>query len=193
MSEHESFRELIRRARQSDQEVWNELVQRFEPVIRRAAKVRLVDPRLKQARDSGDFCQSILLSLYLRLTTGQYELDTPEAFLKLLSTMVRNKVADYAQKEYAEKRDVHRTGPLGSDAHAAVDPGSSPSQQVEWRELVAKFREKLSPEIRRLAEDRKEGRSWDEIAKEWGESPAALNKRFQRAIDEAEKDLGLDG
>jgi hypothetical protein len=39
MSQDQSFQDLVRRGRASDQEAWTELVRRFEPAIRRAVKV----------------------------------------------------------------------------------------------------------------------------------------------------------
>jgi RNA polymerase sigma factor (sigma-70 family) len=192
MSKDQSFQDLVRRARASDQEAWTELVRRFEPAIRRAVKVRLVDPRLKRARDAEDFCQSIWSSLFVGLAWGQFDFDTPEDLLKVLAAMVRHKVADYTDKEFAQSRDARRTYPLGSNARAAVDRGSSPSQHAALLELIEKLGKQLTPDIRRLAEARKAGQTWDQIAAACGENASTLRQRCNRAMNAAMKKLGLD-
>src|SRR5207253_5181912 len=78
------FRDLIRRVRAGDEAAAAELVQHYEPYIRRAVRVRLVDPRLKRLVDSVDVCQSVLASFFVRAALGQYDLETPEQLLKLL-------------------------------------------------------------------------------------------------------------
>jgi RNA polymerase sigma-70 factor (ECF subfamily) len=52
MAEPASFQDLIRRIRAGDPEAAAELVRRYEPTIRRAVRVRLVDARLGALLDS---------------------------------------------------------------------------------------------------------------------------------------------
>src|SRR6478609_11654481 len=101
MSEGPSFEELMRRVRAGDDEAAALLVRRYESAIRRTIRFRLVDARLRRLCDSMDLCQSILASFFLRAASGQYELDTPEQLIKLLTAMARNKVADEADKQRA--------------------------------------------------------------------------------------------
>ena len=93
-SGNEGFQVLLRRVRAGDGQAAAELVRRYEPAIRRAARVRLVDTRLNRLLDSMDICQSVLASFFVRTALGQYELETPEQLLKLLATMTRNKLAN---------------------------------------------------------------------------------------------------
>ena len=95
-SEPEAFPVLIERVRAGDAEAAAELVRRYEPMVRRAARVRLVDPRLGRVLDSMDICQSVMASFFLRAALGQYELNSPDQLLKLLATMARNKLANQA-------------------------------------------------------------------------------------------------
>ena len=64
-----------------------ELVRHYEPAIRRAVRVRLVDTRLNRLLDSMDICQSVMASFFVRAALGQYELNTPDQLLRLLATM----------------------------------------------------------------------------------------------------------
>ena len=69
-SRPEPFRELIARVRAGDEQAAAELVRRYEPAIRRAARVRLVDTRLNRLLDSMDICQSVLASFFVRAGSG---------------------------------------------------------------------------------------------------------------------------
>jgi hypothetical protein len=53
-----TFRELIDRVRSGDEQAAIDLVRRYEPAIRRAARVRLSVPRLGRLLDSMDIWQS---------------------------------------------------------------------------------------------------------------------------------------
>ena len=73
MSEESAFRDLIRRVRAGDEDAAKEIVRIYEPAIRREARVRLVDPRLRRLFDSMDICQSVFASFFVRAAMGQYE------------------------------------------------------------------------------------------------------------------------
>ena len=55
MSDADDFADLIRRVRSGDAEAAADLVRRFEPLIRREARLRLGDRRLQRAFDDSDF------------------------------------------------------------------------------------------------------------------------------------------
>src|SRR5436305_12736501 len=105
MSEEPSFRDLIARVRGGDERAATDLVRRYEPAIRRAVRFRLTDPRLRRTCDSMDVCQSVLLSFFVRAASGQYDLESPEQLLRLLTTMARNKLLNQARQQHAARRD----------------------------------------------------------------------------------------
>ena len=72
------FAGFIRRIRAGDEQ-GRELVERYEPVIRREVKMRLRDPRLYRRLDWTDICQSVLASFFVRAASGQYDLDQPDS------------------------------------------------------------------------------------------------------------------
>ena len=51
------FAELMARTRSGDQDAAQQLVREYEPEIRRAARLRLTDPKLRRIVDSIDICQ----------------------------------------------------------------------------------------------------------------------------------------
>jgi RNA polymerase sigma factor (sigma-70 family) len=192
MSEPEAFQVLIERVRGGDAEAATELVRRYEPMVRRAARVRLVDLRLARLLDSMDICQSVMASFFVRAALGQYELNSPDQLLRLLATMARNKLANHAHRQRAARRDVRRTEGDGDDAAEVAGRGATPSRQVSARELLDAARARFSDTERRLLEQRQDGANWVDIAAAEGGSPEALRKKLARAVDRVAKEIGLD-
>jgi RNA polymerase sigma-70 factor (ECF subfamily) len=193
MSDEATFRDLIRRVREGDQDAAAELVRRYEPTIRRVARVRLGDTRLQRLLDSTDICQSVFGSFFVRTALGEYDLSTPEQLLNLLVSMSRKKVVDQARRAKAARRDVRRAEEGGVEGQRLAAPGPSPSQEVAGAELLREFRRRMSEEERQLAEERADGLDWSQIAAKRGDSPEALRKRLARAIDRISEELGLEG
>src|SRR5437588_8674896 len=105
------FDDLIRRVRAGDSQAAAELVRLYEPAIRREARVRLVDSRLRRLFDSMDIAQSVFASFFVRAALGQYEIEKPEQLLRLLTSMSRKKLVDHAREQQAAKRDHRRLTP----------------------------------------------------------------------------------
>jgi len=192
MSPERPFHVLVQQVRAGDQASAAELVRRYEPAIRRAVHVRLSDDRLRRLLDSMDVCQSVLASFFVRAALGQYELDTPEQLLRLLTTMARNKLAGQARRQRAKQRDARRIEAAGADEGEFIDPGTSPSEQALRKDLVEEVRRRLPPEVRGLQDLRDQGLEWADIAARVGDSPEALRKRLARAVDEVARELGFD-
>ncbi len=180
MPAESGFDDLMRRVRAGDEAAAADMVRRYEPVIRRVVRIRLVDARLRRVFDSMDICQSVLASFFVRAALGQYELQTPEQLLKLLTQMARNKLADQARRQSARGADERQLD--DPDLRLLASPEPHPSQQVALSELLQKARQRLSGDERRLLELREQGREWAEIAAEVGGTPEALRKRVARAI-----------
>jgi RNA polymerase sigma-70 factor (ECF subfamily) len=168
------------------------LVRSYEPAIRRAARIRLVDTRLQRLLDSMDISQSVFASFFVRAALGQYDLDKPEQLLRLLVNMSRKKLADQARQQGAARRDYRRVNQAERE-RAFVTSLPDPSQQAASKELLEEFRKRLSPEERALAELRTSGQNWNQIATAQGETAEALRKKLARAVDRIAGELGLDG
>jgi RNA polymerase sigma factor (sigma-70 family) len=186
------FQELMQRVRNRDQAAAAELVRRYERHIRRAARFQLVDPRLRRVFDSMDVCQSVLATFFKRAAAGQYELEHADQLIHLLVRIACNKVASEARKQCAQRRDVGRVECAEFLADEQAGTEREPGEQVAQRELVERFRERLSEEEWRLASERANGRGWAEIAAEMGGTPEGLRKRLARAAKRIERQLHLD-
>jgi RNA polymerase sigma factor (sigma-70 family) len=192
MSEDPSFEELIRRVRAWDQVAAAELVRRYEPAIRRAVRVRLAESRLGNLLDSIDICQSVLKSFFVRAAASQYDMESPEQVLKLLTAMARNKLASQARKQYALRRDNRRASAIGEKGSWLIASGDSPSAPTVVRDLQQEVRRRLAPDEWQLLDLKNQGHDWPEIAARLGGNVETLRKKLARAIDRVVDELGLD-
>src|SRR5262249_26937828 len=144
-----TFQDLIDRVRAGDDEAARELVQLYEPAIRRAARIRLADSQLRRLFDSMDIAQSVFGSFFIRAALGQYELHDQEQVLKLLVTMSRKKLADHVRQQRAARRDYRRETVAGAEP---IDARADPRRQAVAKELLQAFRQRLSAEELRLAD-----------------------------------------
>ena len=184
MSEGMAFADFIRRIRAGDDQAARELVQLYEPVIRREVRLRLRDLRLASRFDWTDICQSVMASFFVRAAAGQYDLERPDQLLRLLVVMARHKLTAQVRRHSAERRDYRRLeerDPAYLDQRSAAVP--SPSRLVAGRELLEEFRRRLSEEERRLADLWAQGWEWAEIAARLGGTAGARRKQLARAID----------
>lgn len=194
MSDETSFAELMRRVRAGDHDAAEQLVRTYEPDIRRAIRVRLADSRLKRLLDSMDVCQSILGNFFVRAAAGQFDLESPEQLLKLLVTMARNRLTDWARRGTTERRDGRRDVPLdaiGDSTVALPDGTPTPSAVVANRELLDELQRRLTPEERQIVRWRGDGESWTRIAERLGTQSNAVRMRLVRALDRVSEELKL--
>src|SRR3954454_383646 len=108
MPDPSPFAEVVARVRAGAARAAEELVRRYEPLIRREVRLRLEDRRLARLFDSMDVCQAVLASFFVRAAGGGYELDAPEQLVGLLVKMARNKLAAAARKAPRQRRDHRR-------------------------------------------------------------------------------------
>jgi RNA polymerase sigma-70 factor (ECF subfamily) len=167
------------------------LVRRYEPLIRRAIRLRIEDSRLNRVFDSMDVSQSVLASFFVRAAIGEYDLENPDQLIRLLVAMARNKLASRVRQEHRQQRDVRRVAVLSTrDFAELVDPRPSASEVLSKRELLDRMRAELSEDERRIADLRSEGYGWEEIARELGGSSQARRMQLSRGIDRIVSKLG---
>jgi RNA polymerase sigma-70 factor (ECF subfamily) len=191
MAEEVTFQDLIRRVRHGDQAAADDLVRRYEPAIRRAVRFRLTDPRLRRTCDSMDICQSVLMSFFVRAASGQYDLDTPEQLLRLLTTMARNKLLNQSRKQHTIRRDDRLVGSDISELDPA-DHSPSPAREAEAKELLAEVHRRLTAEELRLVELRNEGLDWATIAAKLGGNAVNLRQKLHRALARLSEQFNLE-
>lgn len=188
----DAFQDLLERVRSGDQDAAAVLVRDYAPEIRRIVRLRLTDMRLRRVLDSLDVCQSVLANFFVRAAAGQFQLETPEQLQKLLAAMARNRVLNHVEHQQAGRRDQRRVS-LDGDEAIKLQPAAqeTPSEIVSAAELLDLASSRMTEEERRLAELRAEGRDWQFIANQIGDSPEALRKKLSRAMDRVIQELGL--
>jgi len=192
VSDSETFLDLLQRVRVGDPSAAADLVQQFEPELRRVIRVCLNDPRLRRVLDSADVCQSVLANFFVRISVGEFDLRQPEQLLHLLIVMARNKVRDKARHQQADCRDQRRIQTQNGQLDRLEAREPSPDRVVEQRDLLAEVRRLLTDEERQLADQRLQGLDWNEIAAQLGGTPAGLRKKLSRALDRIVARLGLE-
>jgi RNA polymerase sigma-70 factor (ECF subfamily) len=185
------FSDLVHRLRAGDHDAAQELLQRYESVLRMEVRCRLGDPRLRRLLDSMDVVQSVLGSFFVRAACGQFVLDRPEQLLALLKAMARKKLAFLARQHQAGCRDIRRQQGLDANGVDAPSPDPTPSRIAAGRDLLAAVRARLSEEERQLADLRAVGEEWSAIAGRLGGTAEARRKQLARALDRVSEELEL--
>ncbi len=191
LSSEPGLKELVERFRAGDADAAGELVEAYEPHLRRIIRLRIRDSRLRRLFDSADICQSVLANFFARLSLGQYDLESPGQLVRLLEMMARNKVASQARKAQVTRRD-EREIDGGDERVSPVVPGPSFTEQVAWSELVQIVRSRLSDSERQLSDLRAAGYEWSEIATRVGGTAEGTRKRLERAFDRVARELGWE-
>ncbi|MFI4875604.1 MAG: RNA polymerase sigma factor [Blastopirellula sp. JB062] len=183
--------ELIGQIRQGNPAAAEQLFRCYEPEIRAEIRYRLRSAAVRRVVDSQDICQSVMISFFLRVGAGQYEIAEPQDLLRLLLKIARNKTHDAYRAQMAEKRDIRRIRPLGDadspDERPRLDQQAIDAAQLA--ELLEELEQQLSTQEFEIASLRRQGFEWEEIGQKLGESPEALRKRFHRAIERIGRNL----
>lgn len=190
MDDDATFLEFIGRIRAGDDAAAEELVRRYEPLIRREVRMRIDDDRLNRAFDSVDVSQSVLASFFVRAAVGEYDLQSPEQLVRLLLTMARNKLASRARLERRQRRDLRRL--TATPPETIADRRPSPMNALWHRELLEELRGSLTDEERNIADLRGQGLAWDEVAKQLGGTSQARRMQLSRGIERVAEKLELD-
>ena len=177
----QEFERLMLETRQGDRDAARKLVELYEPEIRRVARLRMTDPKLRRIVDSMDICQSVFGKFFRNAVAGTLELDTPDQLMGLLVTMTRNRVVDEHRRQSRLKRNAGET-PLVAESHMLVEDSPGPETAYELKDLLDQVRAKFSAEELLVADHRNRGQTWEEIAVELDESSEVLRKRLERAI-----------
>jgi RNA polymerase sigma factor (sigma-70 family) len=187
MSQQTNFAEFLWRVRAGDEVAARELVQRFEPLIRREVRLRIGDGRLRRAFDSQDVSQSVLASFFARAGSGEYELERPEQLGRLLMTMARNRLVSRTRRERRLVRDVRRVVADPGVLDQVSDRQPTPSQLVSRKEQLERLREALSTNEHQILELRAQGMTWDEVAAKLGGNGQARRVQLSRGLKRLER------
>jgi len=183
------FIKLIRLVESGSEEAATDLITRYGPSLRRIARIRLHGSEIRRILDSQDIYQSVMAIFFQRIQTGRFELETPEDLIRLVSTMIRNRVTDKIRRHHAQRRDLRRNLSVEDESIAVVDMEDSPSVLVSREELIMRFREVLTEQERLLLDERARGYTWQELAERLSATPDQLRKQLSRALEKVARQL----
>ncbi len=192
IEDHSAFLILIDRLRRGDAAAAEEIVRRYEPLVRREIRLRIVDSRLSRVYDSIDFVQEVLASFLLRVRHSEFELHEERDLVRLLTAMAKNKVVSGSRRILSDKRDGKRVDPSEFLMAASVAREETPSKIIELRELIESAHDRLSEDERQIAAFRRENLSWDEIGKRMNSTASACRIKLSRALHRISIELGLE-
>lgn len=168
--ETDQFEQLLQRLRDGAPEAATELVERYEPCIRRVVRRRL-SRKMRSKFDSLDFQQDVWASFFAGATERSF--DSPRALAAYLAAMAKNKVLmAIRQRCGLQKHNINRERSLDGSAAfqaecvAAADPTAS--QTVANREQWDLLLRRHPPRHRRILQLLREGKTQREIASEMG-------------------------
>jgi RNA polymerase sigma factor (sigma-70 family) len=191
MAGADRFSDFLLRVRAGDQVAAAQLVKQYQPLICRVIQKRLQQSGLSRICYSMDISQSVLGNFFARISHGGFELQSPADVGKLLVTMAQNMLRDHQRHFKGERYRINGDNTKCLQNALTLGPdGSLPGQTLVNRELAQRIRDAMSDEEWRLATAWASGRSWTEIAAEWGTKPNALRMRLSRALARTRHDLG---
>jgi hypothetical protein len=176
------FVNLLVRVRAGEPDASAQLVNEFEPILRREIRMAMEDRRLSRAFDSVDVSQSVFASFFCRARSGQFEVANIAQLSQLLAVMARNKLASRARHEKCQKRDMRRTTSIDSQLAEARSPFFDPAESVSRTEQLEFARARLSSEVWQLLELRSNGLTWEEVAENVGGTSQARRVQVMRAL-----------
>lgn len=187
--EQPQLHELLERIRKGDEEAARELLQRFEPHVRRVVRQRL--PMVMRSKfDSMDFVQSVWGEFFPKLRKGEIDFDSPQRLAKFLTLVARAKVTTEYRKRFGKKFDLHKEVDMGTGLLYVPGKGGepSPSQQAVAHERMEEIL-RGRPELhKKVIEMRSQDFTFVEIAEKLG-----IDERSARRIlHDIAKELGLN-
>ena len=185
------FADFVRRIRAGDDQAAQELVNRFESLIRREVRLRINGSQVNRAFDSLDVSQSVLANFFVRAANGQFELEHVDQLVRLLVTMARNKLVSRVRSERRQIRDIRRVTRHPDALDRVADEQPSPSEIVARKEILERVRTLLSDEERQIIDLRNQGLGWDEVATHLGGTGQARRMQMSRRIDRLTRQLGI--
>jgi len=191
MAGQDDFLDLIRRVRSGDEDAATALVAQFEPFILRVVRFRMRHrgdyDRLRHDVGSIDVCQSVFKSLFARLKDGRFDLNQPKDIEKLLSAMIRFKIANKARRLSVVWREV-RSDPAPTEH---VDPRPGPEKSVDDKDLSEIIFKLFSVDELEILNRRLDDQSWPDIAAAVGGTAEALRKKLERAFERVRDDPAM--
>ena len=186
MDDADEFRVLLHDAMQGSVSASRVILEKYSAVVIAAVRRKLPSD-LRTRFDSADFAQAVWASFFAAPATAN-DIATPEALVRWLSVMARNKVVDEFRRRFQlQKNNIDREMSLdGSPSFAREVPqiAPSPSQIAVANEIWERMLEGRKPLEQMMLKLRRQGQTHDEIAETLGISERTVRRCMKRAFEE---------
>jgi RNA polymerase sigma factor (sigma-70 family) len=152
-----------------------ELLREFDPFLRQAIRLRMIDGRLRRAVDTTDIFHSLLKDFLRPKKSSDPPANASAELHAYLAAAVRHKIQTKLRKER------RHAGSLPADRQP-VSREPAVGEQVEYQDFTHVIKARLDESCRTLFELKSQGLTWAEIAAKLGGRPDALRMRLNRAI-----------
>ncbi len=164
----------VRQAQEGDEQAWNELLRRLEPVLR-----GYFIKRIGQEADVDDLVQNTLM----RVHEGLDDLEKPGSLKSFAMKAALFELQDYYRGRYDMKETLY-------------DPELPPKRTTEPEDRsahvdVEKALDVLTPKARRIMQLREYGYLYKEIAQMLDTTEAAVKMQVKRAFEKMKDALGV--
>ncbi len=173
---------LMERIKAGDKDAVRNLIQRFEDDIRTIVRFRLPQV-LRSQFDSMDFVQAVWQSVLTKEVQDLGRFNSAERLRGYLAGMARNKVfEEHRRQTRTRKFGLQREEPLyirQGERELPRDleaPDPTPSQDAQANERLAQLMAGRTPEEARVVELRRSGLTFEEIAKQTGQSERSVRR-----------------
>lgn len=188
---HTELQVLLDRVRQGDEDATRELLQLYEPHVRRVVRLRLPHA-LRSKFDSMDFVQSVWGSFFAQLNRGEIDFESRGQLCNFLVSAAQAKVAGESRRRLGTgKFAVHKERRIDQDPEhptPLTSPDPRPSQVAVANDLLEHAMRGRPPIHQHVLRLRSQGYTFVEIAAQVG-----IDERSARRIVQViEEQLGLN-
>ena len=184
------FDDLLQSARDGCDSAATELVEIYEPHVRRVIR-RLLLREMRSKFDTADFVQ-VVWQTFFRNRSGALRAETPDEFVAYLAAIARNKLVDETRRRLGtQKYDVRREDQY-IDVHetpGAVHRRDTPSQFAIARERWLRILTDEPENCRAIVKMRLAGETHQAIAAQLGISKRTVQRVLKR-LDKSDSSLG---
>jgi RNA polymerase sigma factor (sigma-70 family) len=178
----ECFTDFVARLRSQDAIAEKQLVEVFGPVIFRAIGHRLHALGLARAVDPEDVAQEVFGKFFAKVP-NTFQLANPTALARLLVKMTRAEMVNAHRRFHAVRRGGENRGAEPAPQEDMVSAADGPDHDLLEQEQLEEIHRCMSEPEWDLALAHFAGRSWKELATEFGHGPEALRKKLNRILE----------
>lgn len=188
----EPLSQLVRRLRQGDDTLANELFARFARRLIGLARIHL-DARMRQKVDPEDVVQSVYKSFFRRLDAKEIDVSNWDSLWSLLTVMTLRKCARQAEQFHAAKRDARREIDLGSSDSGAdawkqvADREPTPDEAILLTEAIEQTMSDFDPEDRAVVVLSLQGYTVREISSQLNRADRTVRRLRERVRQRLEQ------